>query len=123
MMPAEHGEAAREGVDEELQGRVRAVGATPDADEEVHRDEHYLPEQVEQDQVERDEHADEPGLEQQQQREVLAHAVLDAARRDHRKHGQQCGEEHHRQRQPVHAEVKRRVEARDPGQIEFELHA
>ena len=36
---------------------------------------------------------------------------------------QQRGEEHHRQRQPVDAEMKRRPKSRDPRQVELELHA
>src|SRR5581483_7973742 len=61
----EHEHAPEQGVEEELDGRVLAVGASPDPDQEVHRDEHELPEDEEQDEVERDERAGHAGLEQE----------------------------------------------------------
>src|SRR2546425_2679481 len=46
-------------VEDELDRRVNAVGAAPDADDEVHRDQHRLPEDVEEEEVEADEHRSE----------------------------------------------------------------
>ena len=54
----QHQHAARERVEEELHGGVDAPLVAPDPDEEVHRDEHRLPEHVEEEEVERDEDAD-----------------------------------------------------------------
>src|SRR5215217_6640813 len=44
----------RRGVDEELHRGVLALPAPPSLDEEVHRDEHDLPEHEEEDEVERE---------------------------------------------------------------------
>ena len=44
---------------------VHAAVVAPDPDEEVHRDEHRVPEHVEEEQIEREEHADHRALEQQ----------------------------------------------------------
>ena len=54
----QHHHAADQGVQEELDRRVEAPVAAPDADQEVHRHQHDFPEQEEQQEVERDEGAD-----------------------------------------------------------------
>ena len=51
------------------------LGAAPDADDQVHRHEHQLPEHVEQEQIERDERAEHRAV-QEQEREAQ---VLDRA--------------------------------------------
>ena len=48
----QHQHRAGQGVEEELDGRVLLARAAPDADEEVHRQEHDLPEHVEEEHVE-----------------------------------------------------------------------
>ena len=64
-------------VEEELDGGVLAARAAPDADQEVHRQEHHFPEDVEQEEVERDEDAHHAGLQQQEQDEVALDVLLD----------------------------------------------
>jgi len=81
------------GVQEELRRRVLPVLRTPSEDEEVHRDEHELPEHEERDEVQREEDPHDRGLEQQEPERVRLHAVLDAARR-----GEQTDREEHRGR-------------------------
>jgi hypothetical protein len=58
----QHDHAADQGVEEELDRRVEPVGAAPDPDQEVHRDEHHLPEQEEEHEVERHERAEHAAL-------------------------------------------------------------
>ena len=60
-----------------LIGGVQPVAAAPDPDEEVHRDEQQLPEAVEQEEVEREEHAQHAGLEREQQRVEAALLLVD----------------------------------------------
>ncbi len=69
------------GVQEELDGGVDAAVVAPDADQEVHRHQRDFPEHVEQEQVLRDEDADQAEFEQQQEREEFLDAVLDGASR------------------------------------------
>src|SRR3989441_10413255 len=64
-------------VEDELDRRVNAVGAAPDADDEVHRDQHRLPEDVEEEEVEADEHAEHPRLEDQHRDHEFLPPVLD----------------------------------------------
>jgi hypothetical protein len=63
----QHDDAADQGIEEELDRRVEAVGAAPDADEEIHRHQHHFPEQEEEQEVERHEGAEHPGLQHQQE--------------------------------------------------------
>ena len=71
----QHEHRAGHRVEEELDRRVLrpVLRLAPDADQEVHRDEADLPEDVEEDQVERDEHAQHAHFEQQEEEEELPH--------------------------------------------------
>ena len=94
----QHQHAAREGVEEELQRRVDAAVAAPDPDEEVHRDEHGLPEHVEEDEVEGHEDPDHARLEQEHEDHELAHPLVDVVPGPEQGEG---GEEGGEQDQPV----------------------
>ena len=50
----QHGEAAENGVDHELEGGIHPASLAPDSNQEVERNEHRLPEHVKEDQVERE---------------------------------------------------------------------
>ena len=75
----QHEERAGHGVDEELDGGVEPVGASPDPDDEVHRDQHHLEEDVEDEQVEGDEDPDQPGQQGEHQGVERALLPLDLA--------------------------------------------
>ena len=68
----DHQQRADHRVDDELDRRVEPPLAAPDADDEVHRDQHHLPEDVEEEQVERDERAEHAGLEDEHRDDELA---------------------------------------------------
>jgi hypothetical protein len=73
----EHEEGADERVEDELDRRVDAVRSAPDPDDQVHRDEDDLPEDVEQEEVEGEEHADHADLEDEEGDHVLLDPRLD----------------------------------------------
>ena len=73
----QHQGRAEHRVDEELEGGVDPPLVAPPADEEVHRDEHDLPEQEEHEQVERQEHPDAARLQQEHPRHVALAVVVD----------------------------------------------
>ena len=77
----QHQHRADQGVKEELDRRVELPRPAPDADQEVHRDQHHFPEDVEQEEVERHEDADHAGLQQQQQDVVFLLPVGDRRER------------------------------------------
>ena len=64
----QHQDRAEHGVQNEFQRGVDAPLVAPDADQEIHRDQHHFPEQEEEEQVERDEDADHAGFQHQQAR-------------------------------------------------------
>ena len=61
----EHQQAADHCVDKKFQRRINAARTAPDADDEIHRNEHRFPEDVEEQQVEAGEHAHHAGFQQQ----------------------------------------------------------
>ncbi|MNS91592.1 hypothetical protein D3C72_1256870 [compost metagenome] len=66
-----------EGVQEELERRVHAVGTAPDTDDDEHRDQGCFKEEVEQQAVQRAEHADHQARQDQERAHVLGDALLD----------------------------------------------
>src|SRR5665648_1176171 len=73
----EHKQAADQREQEELDGRVDAPRASPDADDEVHRHQHDLPAHVEQEEVGSQKDSAHPHLQQEQRDEEAQLAVLD----------------------------------------------
>ncbi len=120
----EHQKRARHRVDDELDRRAEPPRAAPDADQDVQRQQHRLPEDVEEEQVLRGEDADDRGGQQQHQTEVSAgsgpagpEGVSDRRRlHDHR----QADEP---ERKAVHADVVRDVEVAEPVRPLVELEA
>ena len=113
----EHHRAAEERVDKELDGRRPAVLVAPDADHEVHRDQRYLEEDVEQDQVLRREDPEHPDLGDEQDREVLLQVLAHVLGRDHRYEREQRRQEEHPEPEPVQPDPVADVERLDPGQV------
>jgi hypothetical protein len=72
-------DGARHRVDEELERGVDLPRSAPDADHERHRDQHRLPEEEEEDRIERAEHADHRRLHDQEADHEFLDARLDVA--------------------------------------------
>ena len=119
----QHQQRAGERVEEELERRVDAARPAPDADDEVHRDQRRLEEDVEQQAVEGAEHADQEAREDQERAHVLVDALGDhLPRRDDDDHGDEGREQDEPDREAVDAEQVPDVEAADPGLALGELH-
>src|SRR3972149_3866649 len=94
----------------------------PDPDQEVQRDEHRLPEHVEQEEIERHEDADHARLEQQHEHDELAHALVDRAPGPQQaQRRQERGENHEPEREPVDPDVVADAPGGDPGVALLEL--
>ena len=118
----EHQERPDEGVDHELDRRVLPVLAAPDADDEHHRDERQLEEDVEEEEVERGEDAEHAGFQQQDQRVVALVRLPDVRpRREDDDGPQQRREQQEQHVQPVHADVVVDIHARQPAHELAEL--
>src|SRR6202521_3590759 len=67
----QHREAAEDGVDQEFERGVDPTALAPDPDEEIERNQHGLPEDIEEDEVQRQEDAGGGGLQEEQQQDEL----------------------------------------------------
>jgi hypothetical protein len=122
--PQQHEHAAEQGVQEELDGRVLAVRRAPHRDQEIHGNQNQLPEDEEQDEVERDERAGHPSLEQHHQgQEGLGPARVgqEPPRVDSAQERQQERQLEQGKADPVDSDVIAGVDRRDPIDIELEL--
>ena len=117
----QHEHRAEQRVEEELHRRVLTSGTAPLGDQEVHGDEHELPEHVEQYEVESQEDAVGAYLQQEQHREVELRLGLDLPRRDDREKRQQSREDQHRQGDTVDCHRVVDVDLGDPRDLLGEL--
>ncbi len=89
----EHQDRAGQRVQEKLYRGVEAALAAPDADQEIHRHEHYFPENVEEDEVEGHENAEHAGLQQEKQDVIFFFAFFDCGPgRENRERAEDGGE-------------------------------
>ena len=102
----QHQDRAGHRVENEFYGGVNAALVAPDADQQVHRNQHYFPEEEEEEQIEREEDADDADFEKQEGDEKFFDALLDAVP------GAEDGDDGEKRRQDdeeqadaVHAEV------------------
>ena len=108
----QHQDRPEEGVEEELERRVNPVRPAPDADDQEHRDQSSLKEQVEQHEVQRHEDAQHQRFQQQEGDHVFLDPRVDVpAGRDGQRHHE--GRQHHeKDRNPVDAHLV--LEAHQP---------
>ena len=119
----QHQERAGHGIDEELDGRVEAVGAAPYPDDEIHRDQHHLEEDVKEKQIEGDKDADQAGQERKHQGVEPPLPPGDggpACQHAERHHDR--GEQHHEQRDAVDSYPVADAPAGNPGSAGNQLH-
>ena len=120
----QHQQRARHRVDHEQQRRAQPARAAPDADEEVERDEHRLPEDVEEQQVLGDEDADQRAGQQQHQPVVGARPLPPGPERvADRRREHDRGQADEPDREPVEADVVGDVQVAEPGLLMLELQA
>ncbi len=95
---------------------------TPERDEEVHRHQHHLPEEEEQEHIDRQEDADDAAQNPHQVEMEKALILLDfVPGTEHRHQAEQAGQHHHQQRQAIQRQMEINAEARDPGGGELRL--
>jgi len=109
-----HYHAAHVRVYEELDGRIVAVWSSPYGDEEVHGYEDQLPEDEEQEEVQRDEDASYRQPDEEDETEELVRALLLLPRVYQPHQHEKLREENERGGQPVHAHDVVETEARGP---------
>src|SRR5438093_11113754 len=110
----EHGKAAEDGVDQELEGGVDALALAPDPDQEVEGNEHRLPEHIEEDEIEGQEDAGSGGLEDQQQQDELLQSRRGRARDKDGDQKQQRVQPEEEETQAIDPEVVADADRRHP---------
>src|SRR6185436_3637666 len=111
----QHQHAGGHGVEDELDRRVDAPLVAPDADQEIHRHQHGVPEHVEQKEVERHEDAHHRAFEQQHEdAERPGLLVHRSPRAQERQRGEEPGEDEQQQADAVDADEVVDAERRNP---------
>ena len=106
---------AEQRIEEELEGCINTVFAAPDTDDQIHRDQHRFKEDVEQHQIQRQEHAEHHGLQQHERHHIFAHTLLDRLpARQNTDRRQQRGEKDKENGNPVDAHLVGDVETGQP---------
>ena len=119
----EHQDASHHGEEEKLDRRVDPPRAAPHPDEEVHRDEHELPEDVEEDEVEGAEGADQRRFEEEEGDVVLLDLRFDRLPgAEDAQNGEQGGEQDQEHADAVDAEQVAYPEFGKPLPLLDELH-
>src|SRR6202167_2778206 len=100
----------------ELDGGVNLAAMSPNADQEVHRNQHHFPEHVEQEQIDRKQRAEQPGLEHQHEEAELARPLFDiaAAGIKNRQGNQDSSQKNQKQTNAVNTNMVRNVERGNP---------
>ncbi len=117
----EHEDRTGHRVENELGRRVNTPFTTPDSDQEVHRNQHDLPEHIEQEQVQRYEDPNHAGLEQEHEDEVLLDPVGDRPGSQHGQRRQEGRQQDQKQADAVDAQLITDSERRNPGSVGHEL--
>ncbi len=116
-----HQHRAEERVKEELEARVDPLLAAPDADDQEHRDQPRLEEEVKQNQIQRHEHAQHQCLEHQESDHVFLDAGFHVPTgRNHQWH-HECRQHHKENADPIHAQFV--LQTQQPFGFFYELHA
>jgi hypothetical protein len=120
----QHQQRTHQRVQEELDRRIYPVGAAPDADDDEHRNQRGFEEDVEQQAVERAEHADHQAGQDQEGAHVLRDPLLNHPPAGyHHQHRDERGQRQEPQRQAIDAQRVADAETVDPGRVFDELHA
>src|SRR5207302_694420 len=121
----QHREAADDRVDQEFEGGVDAAALAPDPDQEVERNQHRLPEDIEEDEVERQENARGGGFQDQKQEDEFLEAGGRRVGHDDRDQEEQRVEAEQEETQAIDAEVIADPERGDPPKhlLELEVEA
>src|SRR5208283_5516200 len=118
----EHQHAADQRIHDELHRRVLPALAAPDGDDEIHRHQHGLPENEEEQEIERHEDAQHGGLQEQEEGVVFLEAVLNSApAREDGDQAEQGGEHHQEQAEAVDPQMVRCADGGNPRRLLDEL--
>src|SRR5712692_4489232 len=117
----QHEYAAEHGVQKEFDCGILTSRSTPDADEEVHGQQHQFPKDVKEEKIHGAEDADHSSIEEKEQREIAFHCALNTPRGEDANRTQENGEQYHRDTDAIDANKIFDIVGRDPGNFDNEL--
>src|SRR6202022_1279970 len=117
----QHREAADHRIDQEFKGRVDPPPLPPDADQEIKRNQHRPPEDIEKDEIQRQQDAGGRGLEDQQQQDELLEPRHERIDDDDRQQEEQRIEPQQEEAEAVDPQVVADARGGDPSQRFLEL--
>ena len=119
----QHEYRSQEGVQKELYSGINPTWATPDTDDQKHRDQHRLKKDVEQNGVHRSEYPNHETLHDQESGHVLGNSILHHfPASDNYQHSHECGKQNQRHREPIHPQVVIDIEGGNPRDKLLKLH-
>src|SRR2546423_7810895 len=74
----QHQQTAKRGIEHKLEGRVDTPLASPTANQEIGRNQHHFPENIEEEEIGGEEDADDATFEQQHKGHIVLDLLLDA---------------------------------------------
>ena len=116
-----HQHRAKERVEEELERSINPVRPAPDANDQEHRDQASLKEQVEQDQIQRHEHAKHQRFKQQKRDHVFFDAMFHVPARQNNQRHHEGGKHHKQDGYAINTQTV--LHAQQPFGFNHELHA
>ena len=120
----QHEHGGNHGVHEEFYRGVDFAPVAVHSDQQRHRNQRGFPEEVEQEQIQRDEDADHRGFQHQQQDEEFLHPLMNRVPRN--QHAQRCqerGQYHQPHGDSVHAQVVVNVGRGNPRRVKLVLES
>ena len=119
----QHQQRPQQGIEKELDRGIHPIRPTPDPDYEKHRNQHRLPEQVEQDRVQRAEHPNHQPFHDKKGSEVLRNPLTNyLPARDDDNYGKEGSQEHQRHGDAIDPQRVVHVETFNPRRFFNELH-
>src|SRR3954447_771200 len=92
----QHEHAAKHGVEKEFDGGILPPGSAPDADQEVHRQQHQFPENIEEEKIHGTEDSNHGRIEKKEEREIPLYGTLNAPRSENANWTQERSKQYHR---------------------------
>src|SRR5215813_406734 len=117
----QHQYAAKHSVQKEFDCRIFTPRSAPDANEEVHGQQHQFPKDIEEKKIHGTEDAHHGRIEEKEQREIALYRAFDTPRSEDANRTQEHGQQYHRDTDTIDADKIFNVVGSDPGNFDNEL--
>src|SRR5215472_8971568 len=113
----QHQQAAYRGIEHKLDCCIDAAFTAPASYQQISRDQHQFPENVEQEEIGSQEDAYDTALQQQHESHVILSLLLDTERRSNAHHCQQARKHHEQKADAINTHAVIDTQDRNPGNI------